>query len=359
MLLVKTVEGYVGSLLAAMEDGNNNDDSDKEQLETTAHEEEEQHAPYSVLHHTAAQQAGVRLQLSRLLLDNVAAVEPLQITLQVACVRCHKPTAATLQPDAHDVAVSAETCMRCHASMEVRMAPQLLHEANDVLGHVRCNGCVAMDLLPCMLGVQCAVCSAGTALRDVQVGLLATKACRRCHTTMGLFIAAALFVDNSTRSSKCGVHHHTPRSAPHNNNTHTPLIIVPGTPLPATGTCRHYRHSHRWFRFPCCGQRFPCDLCHEEAVEDGHPVGWANRMVCGFCSSEQAVAAVCAHCDKRLATSAGMLRCVCIAPTTNGCVCPQRHRVGDARGFGKGGRDAGTRGCWIGGTGTSTGDTRQ
>ncbi len=27
-----------------------------------------------------------------------------------------------------------------------------------------------------------------------------------------------------------------------------------GEPLPGLGTCKHYRHSYRWLRFPCCGE---------------------------------------------------------------------------------------------------------
>jgi len=30
----------------------------------------------------------------------------------------------------------------------------------------------------------------------------------------------------------------------------------PGTPLPNNGTCKHYKNSCRWFRFPCCGKYF-------------------------------------------------------------------------------------------------------
>jgi hypothetical protein len=54
---------------------------------------------------------------------------------------------------------------------------------------------------------------------------------------------------------------------------------VPGQPLPLLGACAHYRHSHRWLRFPCCGRRFPCDLCHELGAPDGHEMAWAKRMV--------------------------------------------------------------------------------
>lgn len=62
--------------------------------------------------------------------------------------------------------------------------------------------------------------------------------------------------------------------------------------------------TSRWLRFPCCGQRFACDLCHEEGVPDGHDAAWASRMVCGFCSREQPLDKVCKYCGKKLATSA-------------------------------------------------------
>ena len=57
-----------------------------------------------------------------------------------------------------------------------------------------------------------------------------------------------------------------------------------GNPLPDQGTCKHYRKSTRWFRFPCCSRVFPCDTCHEENNKDGHEMLRANRMLCGFCS---------------------------------------------------------------------------
>lgn len=59
----------------------------------------------------------------------------------------------------------------------------------------------------------------------------------------------------------------------------------------------------RWLRFPCCGERYPCDLCHEEGVADGHPVAWAKRMVCGYCSVEQPCAPRCANCLRKLAAT--------------------------------------------------------
>jgi uncharacterized CHY-type Zn-finger protein len=65
------------------------------------------------------------------------------------------------------------------------------------------------------------------------------------------------------------------------------LGIIVGQPLPNNGACSHYKKSYRWFRFPCCGKVYECDLCHEEKKKDDHEMVWANRMICGFCSREQ------------------------------------------------------------------------
>lgn len=43
--------------------------------------------------------------------------------------------------------------------------------------------------------------------------------------------------------------------------------------------CTHF------FRFPCCGRTYPCDVCHDENQD--HPMELATRMICGFCAKEQ------------------------------------------------------------------------
>ena len=35
-----------------------------------------------------------------------------------------------------------------------------------------------------------------------------------------------------------------------------------GFPLPNSGSCKHYKNSNRYFRFPCCGKAYACDDCH-------------------------------------------------------------------------------------------------
>lgn len=49
----------------------------------------------------------------------------------------------------------------------------------------------------------------------------------------------------------------------------------------------------------------PGPACSHEEATDGHEMKWATRMVCGYCSTEQALAPACKSCGKKLATSAG------------------------------------------------------
>jgi len=73
-----------------------------------------------------------------------------------------------------------------------------------------------------------------------------------------------------------------------------------GTPLPRYGTCKHYKHSFRWLRFPCCNKAYPCDDCHNETAD--HVAEFANRMICGYCSREQnfSSSAPCSSCKTDL-----------------------------------------------------------
>ena len=63
--------------------------------------------------------------------------------------------------------------------------------------------------------------------------------------------------------------------------------IQEGKPLPNFGTCKHYKKSYRWLRFPCCGKCYPCDICHDS--KEDHEMKYANRMICGFCCKEQVI----------------------------------------------------------------------
>ncbi|EFN58817.1 hypothetical protein CHLNCDRAFT_140631 [Chlorella variabilis] len=289
----------------------------------------------------------VQLQLESLQLDGCDALELLRLNLQLTCSRCKASgelscaTAAVALPSdgggsgggrgggkagGSGTLVAAAECGTCHAGWEVEVAPKLLHERSNVLAHVRCRGCTPADLLPSMLAGQCGSCASSAAFRSVAVGRWNERACSSCHSPMRFQFSTALFVPHrqggrqqqggaSGQQPGAGQGLARPGSAAAAAATYNGLLQR-GQPLPDRGTCKHYRqavthvpgdamasHSYRWLRFPCCGRRFPCDLCHEENT-DGHEMKWATSMVCGYCCLEQPVAPQCKGCSKKLATSA-------------------------------------------------------
>jgi hypothetical protein len=64
--------------------------------------------------------------------------------------------------------------------------------------------------------------------------------------------------------------------------------------------CKHYRRNCKMKAF-CCGQLFPCRLCHDEHVTDHKISRYATKeMMCMFCQKIQPVAPECSECNKSM-----------------------------------------------------------
>lgn len=172
--MYKHVEGYATELTTPRIDNGHDDDA-------------------GALSHTgtALPQHPIQVQLNDLRLDNVAAVEPLSVRLQVTCTRCH----TRRDVDAGDDVMQ---CSTCAATMVLQYTPQLLHAHNNVIGTVRCEGCAPVDMLPSTLGVQCEQCDAGGALRygghvmvAVEFPLLFTHPCHSAMCKWEQWLAAS------------------------------------------------------------------------------------------------------------------------------------------------------------------------
>lgn len=275
----------------------------------------------ATVEHSSSQHA-VELSLAGLRLDNVDCMQLLKLKLQVQCCRCKSLAAFDLDTSI-DAAPGAKntawlqrciTCAKCCAELRVQLLPHMIHAHCNKLAYIKPAGCVPVDLLPAWYTCQCAGCGKVCGLRDVQVGQHASRECRKCFKTLQVVYTAA---ELATAPGHAGLLRSAQRSsssslvgkvaAQRTARCRQLQAVVEaleiGRPLPRTGACHHYSHSHRWLRFPCCGMRFPCDLCHEE-LTDGHEMRWARRMICGYCSFEQPCADRCSHCGKRLAASA-------------------------------------------------------
>uniref|UniRef100_A0A1D2AC62 CHY-type domain-containing protein n=1 Tax=Auxenochlorella protothecoides TaxID=3075 RepID=A0A1D2AC62_AUXPR len=248
----------------------------------------------------------VLLRLGGLQLAGCDALEALTLIMQVACGRCGATATLALALQGREGADAEEACPGCHARLALHASPRIVHEHSNVLCRLDATRCAPRDLsLGTTVQGQCGNCTALCALRGVQVGQWNARACRACHCSVGFKFDQPEFEeqgppgrDPAARRREAAAAGGGPKRSRAPDH-----ILKAGQPLPSFGTCRHYCHSYRWLRFPCCGERYPCDLCHEEGVADGHPVAWAKRMVCGYCSVEQPCAPRCANCLRKLAAT--------------------------------------------------------
>uniref|UniRef100_A0A1A7WXN6 Nucleoporin NUP42 n=1 Tax=Iconisemion striatum TaxID=60296 RepID=A0A1A7WXN6_9TELE len=209
--------------------------------------------------------------------ENTATVVAQQITVCLQCHRC-KVTA--------DLTLSGRTtcsaqCEKCNASISAAFRPCMLHHYSDVLGYLDLHNATPADLIlqECDLSVGCLSCSQDVPAQDVFYGQTKEFNCEHCHSKLSILVESTRFQfiapHSSNKSGSSSVNYKTIRDP----------AVQKGKPLPEKGTCKHYKQSHRWLRFPCCGRAYPCDGCHDENQD--HPMELATRMICGFCAKEQ------------------------------------------------------------------------
>ncbi|XP_068131925.1 uncharacterized protein [Hyperolius riggenbachi] len=204
-----------------------------------------------------------------------------RIVVSLRCSRCNITADLSLTGKLPCTA----QCDKCNSQISGTFYPSILHQYSTILGYVEFQGAAAKDLvLPeCTFMVGCLNCSHEEPVQNLSFGVTKDMNCLKCHSKLSILAEAARFqkverFPNKALGSK--------NQLLYGKKKLRDPAIRSGKPLPDQGTCRHYRKSCRWFRFPCCGKAYPCDICHDE-VED-HVMELATRMLCGFCAKEQA-----------------------------------------------------------------------
>jgi len=253
------------------------------------------------------------LRLAGLCLDGVDALTPSTLTLQAACGACGRGgLLATFNfTSGGDRGVAAApACPACGAVARLEAAPRIAHAGGNAIARVRAEGCTPVDLVaPTVLAAQCGRCEGGLAGLRLTVGVPGRRKCPACFAEMAAsFEGVAFEAGRAAAAVAAAAAPGPPTTSSAHARARRPsqAPLIPGTPLPSHGACKHYPHSHRWLRFQCCGRAFACDLCHE-TESPLCPSTWATRQVCGFCSVEARISAStdgkCTACGKRLATS--------------------------------------------------------
>lgn len=90
------------------------------------------------------------------------------------------------------------------------------------------------------------------------------RTCSSCHHRLTVHIPAVSFIPRGPSAGGAGQRGQGAAAGPATRLGNKPAglrgplaalngVLKVGEPLPAFGTCKHYRHSYRWLRFPCCG----------------------------------------------------------------------------------------------------------
>ncbi|XP_030621897.1 uncharacterized protein si:dkey-24l11.2 [Chanos chanos] len=224
---------------------------------------------------------GTEIKLQGLSLgENTATVVARNITVSLQCSRCKVTSDLTLSGR---VPCTAQ-CEKCGAGISATFRPSMLHHYSDVLGYLDLNGAVPVDLVlqACDLVVGCLSCSSEDIVQNVSYGQNKETNCQHCHSKLALNVDSTSFKYIQPQSRKPAGQS---GSAAFGRQYFRDPAVQRGKPLPDKGACRHYKQSHRWLRFPCCGRAYPCDVCHDE--DQDHLMELATRMICGFCAKEQ------------------------------------------------------------------------
>ena len=275
------------------------------------------HAERMPLEHRPAAR-GTRVSLEALVIPPGASARVDAMWVELRCLRCSERTELVISGLYADASAKKSWCGKCAALISSALRPSLLCDSSNVAGYIDTGGCVVADVPRLNVLMACARCDAERHLPELIRGRTVQEGCRECHAPLSLRMANVQLTQLGA-SADCMAR----RAADNNDDDEMEQLLkklrkknidqfkvmglVIGKPLPNKGACRHYSHSYRWLRFPCCGRAHPCAVCHAAsdcpAAEQGV---WATRMLCGKCSRELPYSdSPCPHCGNTFTKPGG------------------------------------------------------
>ncbi|XP_062599150.1 uncharacterized protein LOC134260609 [Saccostrea cucullata] len=243
---------------------------------------------------------GTEIKLRNLTLkDNASTLTCSNIKIIIQCARC-KNKMDVNTPSGRPNLV---TCLKCSYPQVLTFRSAIMHQFSSVVGYLDLDGCLPFDVIlqDCVFKLGCFSCNKEMKAKSMAFGQVTETWCSTCHGKMKVSAESVKFAQllpSEPETDEKSLHK-VPVLKP-KKNLKEPEIQL-GRPLPEDGTCKHYKKSFRWFRFPCCGKCYPCDICHE-MKEGDHEMLLATRMICGHCCKEQpfALDKACVACKKSM-----------------------------------------------------------
>ena len=235
------------------------------------------------------------LILRQLHMKNIAFIRIDILALEIGCVSCNHKMQIFLDSTIHKPKITL--CEKCQHAITVTRKHACAYKGQFIAALASIDGAQVLhcnDMLSTY--ATCMACLSETTVPSPKATAFKTDfVCHTCHEHMhvGWEVLIPRLVPANARppQKKTSKKQRGPKVKAQGK-------FVKGQPLPDSGTCKHYKNSHRWIRFPCCGRAFPCDVCHDE--QTGHMSEWGKTMICGFCSREISCATNPCPCGKYL-----------------------------------------------------------
>ncbi len=260
------------------------------------------------------------IQYSSVKLNRIDLAEICEVNFFIKCKKCK-----TISFETKFIKISnkinlfycATICPKCKCHIQIIFKSELMHVENlQIAGITYSFGAIICDFLTSTFSINCLNCFDYYKKVKFRSGELSHKdrVCTQCKGEMNICTQNIQIVPYSSSN-----YSFLEELEINNFKTNTQILdsqdineyvkiyekkIKAGTPLPENGTCKHYHHSYKWFRFDCCCRYFPCDECHND--NSNHDAEWANLVLCGFCCFEQNSGnKVCASCGKSFSRDTG------------------------------------------------------
>lgn len=229
---------------------------------------------------------------------NASALLADRLKVVIQCGRCKNHADLTV----HQGKVVSLSCGKCSQRQFVNYRAALMHQFSSTVGYLDVDGCQPFDLVlqECRVFVSCLGCSKQTKIEGLISGQMIDGWCQACNAKFKLATESVKFTQLVPSGVDTSVSNVVEVAPSRTRKPPKDPAIREGLPLPEFGTCKHYKHSYRWLRFPCCGKAYPCDVCHDK--KEDHEMTLANRMICGHCCKEQNFSASrpCSACGQHM-----------------------------------------------------------
>ncbi|CXI36195.1 conserved Plasmodium protein, unknown function [Plasmodium berghei] len=241
---------------------------------------------------------GKNILLKNVYMKNISLYKAVLLKFQLVCTRCCNTFDVTITSKDQPQLVC--NCTNCSSNAIVEVYRNICFLGNSCICVLKFNQCSLMDLLSGDYSINCEGCGRKTLIKNVLSGKEICVNCQNCFIKLEFRYeefafdeaftandAAIKKIDDMINKLFTSKTNKKKIVTPQSNNLKiekTKNVVKINNIEVKDGACKHYKKSHKLFKFPCCNKIFPCPTCHN--LNSNHEYVLAKRVICGYCYRE-------------------------------------------------------------------------